>query len=256
MNIYKGTKINQLLQNWPKGTVATSAWLQTQGISALLKKQYQNTRWIETLGYGAVIRKGDKVNWEGALFALQKQLGIAIHVGGKSALELQGYAHFIKFDQSDIHLYVQGSKKLPLWFTAHNWGKKLDIHMTKFLCTLEGLALHKEGEFAIRISTPERAFLETLYLVPQQQALQECYYLIENMIDLRPSLLQSLLEQTRSIKVKRLFFFLADKLNHPWLSQLDKSKIPLGTGKRKIVESGVLDPKYLITVPKDLLEND
>ena len=55
-----------------------------------------------------------------------------------------------------------------------------------------------------------------------------------------------------SFQVKRLFFFLADKLNHPWLGKLDRSRISLGSGKRKIVENGVLDKTYLITIPKEL----
>jgi hypothetical protein len=252
MNVSKGTKINNLLQHWPKGTVATSSWLKEQGVSSLLKQKYQHTQWLESIGYGAVIRKGDTVNWQGALYALQEQLHIAIHVGGKSALELQGYAHFIKLGASALHLYSQYGKKLPVWFTTHKWDGEIKIHKTGFLATREGLTSHQEANFLLQISTPERAFLETLYLVPQAQDIQECYYLLENMIDLRPSVLQRLLEKTTSVKVKRLFFFLADKVNHPWLNQLDKTKISLGSGKRKIVEGGVLDKEYLITVPKGL----
>ncbi len=189
---------------------------------------------------------------QGGLFALQTQLHIDVHVGGKTALELQGYAHFIKLSQSGIHLYLQQSKKLPLWFTNHPWGQTMSIHTTNFLPPSLGLRSHPEKDFAIQISGPERAFLEMLYLVPKDQDLQECYYILENLIDLRPSVLQELLEQTTSIKVKRLFLFLADKLNHPWLDQLDRSRISLGSGKRKIVEKGVLDKTYLITVPGDL----
>ncbi|MBS0271181.1 MAG: type IV toxin-antitoxin system AbiEi family antitoxin [Proteobacteria bacterium] len=256
MNMFNGTKINQLLQIWPKGTVATSSWLKKQGISSILKQKYQESQWVESIGYGAVIRKGDKVDWPGALFALQDQLQIDIHVGGKSALELLGYAHFVKFGESVLHLYSHHGKKLPLWFTNHQWGQEVYVHKTKLLCSHEGLTSYQEMAFSITISGAERAFLEMLYLVPQQQDMQECYYLLENLIDLRPVVLQALLEKVSSVKVKRLFFFLADKLNHPWLDSLDKSKISLGSGKRKIVEQGVLDKKYLITVPRELLGND
>ena len=95
-----------------------------------------------------------------------------------------------------------------------------------------------------------------MYLFPKHQDLQECYYILENMIDLRPSLLQSLLERVNSVKVKRLFFFLADKLNHPWLDQIDKNKIYFGSGKREIIKGGVLDKKYLITVPREFVDHD
>ena len=256
MNINNGTKINQLLQNWPKGTVATSLWLKEQGITPILKDKYQESLWIESIGHGVVIRKGDKVDWPGALFALQEQLHMEIHVGGKSALELQGYGHFIKFGESVIHLYVNLDKKLPSWFLNCKWDQSIQLHKTQFLNTTMGIIFHQEKNFSIKISSPERAFLEILYLFPKHQDLQECYYILENMIDLRPSLLQSLLERVNSVKVKRLFFFLADKLNHPWLDQIDKNKIYFGSGKREIIKGGVLDKKYLITVPREFVDHD
>lgn len=138
MSNLKGTKINQLLRVWPKGTVATSVWLNEQGISSLLKQKYQESGWVEAIGYGAVIRAGDTVDWRGALYALQAQLGLKIYVGGKSALELQGYGHFIKFGKSTLHFYTQERKKLPLWFTSHDWGEKLQVHKSQFLTSDRG----------------------------------------------------------------------------------------------------------------------
>lgn len=54
------------------------------------------------------------------------------------------------------------------------------------------------------------------------------------------------------MKVKRLFFWLADRHNHSWLKQIDRDTVDLGKGKRMLVKGGRLDPKYLITVPEDL----
>jgi hypothetical protein len=62
-------------------------------------------------------------------------------------------------------------------------------------------------------------------------------------------LVQQLLESCASVKVKRLSLHLAEKHGHPWLNQLDQTKISLGSGKRVLVPGGRLDPKYLITVP-------
>jgi hypothetical protein len=64
--------------------------------------------------------------------------------------------------------------------------------------------------------------------------------------------LQKLLEDCKSVKVKRLFFFFADRHNHAWLKRLDRSRIDLGKGKRMLVRGGKLDPTYEITVPEDL----
>lgn len=256
MNIIKETKINQLLQKWPQGTVATTPWLKEQGISSLLMQAYQKTGWVQSIGHGAFIRRGDRLSWQGALFPLQSQLHLNVHVGGKSSLELQGYAHFIKFRDTSIYLYAQPGKKIPLWFTKLKLEETFSIHKTSLLNVDIGLISHPVKDFSIKISSPERAFLELLYLVPYEQDLQECYYLLENLINLRPSLLQILLEQVHSIKVKRLFLFLADKLNHPWLDRLDRTKILLGSGKRKIVDGGVLDKKYLITIPQELTDKN
>lgn len=255
MSVSKGNILNQLLQNWPKGTVATSAWLKEQGVSMSLIKRYRASNWIESIGRGAAIRTGDKVEWQGALCALQQQLHIKIHVGGKSALELQGYAHFIKLGKSTTQLFFQKRQKLPTWFLKNDWGTSIQIHETQFLTESEGIIAHRVGDYSIMISGPERSFLETLYLVPKQQGLKESYYLLENLIDLRPSVLQLLLERVNSIRVKRLFFFLADKINHPWLARLDRSRINLGSGKRQIIKDGIFDKNYMITVPKDFIDD-
>jgi hypothetical protein len=58
-----------------------------------------------------------------------------------------------------------------------------------------------------------------------------------------------LLEKCTSVKVKRLFLHLAELHRHPWVRQLDPTKVDLGSGKRALVPGGKLDPKYLITVP-------
>lgn len=53
------------------------------------------------------------------------------------------------------------------------------------------------------------------------------------------------------MKVKRLFFYFADRHNHAWLKRLNKEAVDLGHGKRMLVKGGVLDPTYQ-TVPEDL----
>ncbi len=55
-----------------------------------------------------------------------------------------------------------------------------------------------------------------------------------------------------NVKVKRLFFFFADRHQHAWLKRLDKKAIDLGSGNRVLVKSGRLDKRYRITVPGDL----
>ena len=93
-----------------------------------------------------------------------------------------------------------------------------------------------------------------MYLSPKNLDLIECYHLMENLVNLKPKLLQELLENCDSFKVNRLFLYLADKAQHQWLSFIDTSKIKLGNGNRRITANGTYVAKYQITVPKELAE--
>jgi hypothetical protein len=52
--------------------------------------------------------------------------------------------------------------------------------------------------------------------------------------------------------VNRLFLFMAEKHEHPWIEELALSDINLGSGKRVIIKNGALNKKYQITVPREL----
>lgn len=80
----------------------------------------------------------------------------------------------------------------------------------------------------------------------------DLYYVMEQLTTLRPGLVQTLLEQNSSVKMKRLFLFMAEKAGHAWFSDLDLQKIDTGSGKREIVPNGVYDSKYQIVIPEEL----
>ena len=96
--------------------------------------------------------------------------------------------------------------------------------------------------------------MEILHLVPGKVGFDEAFLIMENLATLRPEMVQRLLVMCRSIKVKRLFMFMAEKHGHSWVSELDVSKLDLGKGKRMIVPRGCLDKKYRITVPRNHYE--
>ena len=93
--------------------------------------------------------------------------------------------------------------------------------------------------------------MEMLHLVPGKVGLEEASLIMENLVSLRPAVVQRLLEICRSVKVKRFFMYMAEKHEHQWVSQLDLSKVDFGKGKRMIVADGKLDKKYQITVPRE-----
>ncbi|GBF20353.1 MULTISPECIES: type IV toxin-antitoxin system AbiEi family antitoxin [Arenibacter] len=256
MSTDKRIKINQLLSTHASGVVYLSSWLVQQGYSLDLQKRYRNSDWFTSIGTGAMIRSGDKVGYEGAIYALQKQAGLYIHPGGKTALSLLGKSHYLELSPNKVTVFGGQHEKLPTWCIKHDWGVKLDYHSSSFLPADIGLVELELKTFSIKVSSAARAMLECLFLVPKNQELVECYQLMEGLNNLRPNLVQNLLENCTSVKVNRLFMYLAEKANHSWVKHLNIDKINLGSGKRSIVKNGVYDPKYKITVPVELANGE
>mgnify|MGYP005865560261 CR=1 FL=1 len=250
----KVNKINRLLSSQPSGIVLTSTWLKDQGYSLELQKQYRKSKWFEAIGTGAMIRHGDKVDYLGGVLALQNQLGLSIHPAAKTALAIQGKAHYLEFSNLQVQLFGSRKDTLPLWFKNRDWGVNVECKLTSFLPPKLGLVEIEHKTFTILVSSPAKAIMECLYLAPRAQSLLETYQLMEGLNNLRPKTVQTLLEACSSIKVKRLFLFMADKAGHDWLNYLQLENVDLGSGKRALVSDGVYISKYQISIPKELAE--
>jgi hypothetical protein len=254
MSTDNSTKINHLLTTQPPGIVLQSSWLSKQGYSLDLQKRYRRGNWLTSIGTGAMIRTGDSVGYEGGVYALQNQSGLAIHPGGRTALSLLGKAHYLELSTKKMLLFGNKGEQLPAWFKLHNWGPTIDYHSTSFLPPDIGIVEIELKNFSIKVSGAVRAIMECLYLAPEKQELMECLELMEGLNNLRPSHVQGLLENCRSIKVKRLFLYFAEKAGHEWFKYLNLEKVELGHGKRSIIKNGVYIDKYQITVPKEINE--
>jgi len=250
MNTQKSKKLNPLLTQWRRGAVYTQTYLSKMGYDHNLVKLYRRSGWIESIGSGAYKLSGDTVDWFGGLFALQQQKKIAVHAGGKTALELKGFAHYGRVSGEKCFVFTNSGTLIPKWFKNYNWDVEVVLKGTNLFPTglKDSFTLHQHKDLSITISTPERAALEMLYYVPFLQGFDESLNIIETLMSLRPDLVQKLLEQCNSVKVKRLFLYLAEKSELPWFDQIDQDKINLGSGKRVIIPGGVLDKKYHITV--------
>lgn len=255
MNNLKKTKLNKLLSSHPSGTVLVSSWLTGQGYSLDLQKQYRKSQWFDSIGTGALVRHGDQVDYLGGVYALQTQLGLWVHPAGKTALSMHGKAHYLEMALNRVQLFGGADDSLPLWFKKHDWGLSIDCRLSSFLPPDLGLVEIEHRNFMIKVSSPARAIMECLYLAPNAQPLLEVFELMEGLNNLRPASVQMLLVNCNSVKVKRLFLYLADKAGHDWLNYLKLEKVNLGAGKRAIVKNGVYVPKYQITVPKELENN-
>lgn len=250
MNTHKSKKLNPLLIQWKRGVVYTQTYLTRLGYNHDLVKSYRRSGWIESLGTGAYKLSGDTIDWLGALYALQKQKKLAVHVGGRTALELKGYAHYARHGRNKCFLFGQSNTALPKWFLNYNWNVELVFKATNLFPPFikDSLIEFPHKEITVIISAPERAVLEMLYYIPAKQGFDEAYHILEGLLSLRPQLVQKLLEKCNSVKVKRLFLYMAEKAELPLLKQLNLKKINLGNGKRVIVPNGKLNKKYQITV--------
>ena len=54
----------------------------------------------------------------------------------------------------------------------------------------------------------------------------------------------------RSVKVRRLALWFAERHTQPWRERLEPDRIDLGTGNRTLAPKGRLDPTYRITDPR------
>jgi hypothetical protein len=254
------TKLNRLLKNWPKGGIIVSSYLKHFEISRQLVARYVKSQWLQSIGNGSFIKSGETVDWIGGVYALQSQMKLRVHVGGKNALRLLGIQHFLNLGTSKtVWLFGQRGEKLPKWFLESvRWdksGSKIN-YITPVLFSDNKVGLEKyyiTTDYVVTISSAERALLELLYLVPSEQTLEEAKYIMEGLVTLRPNLLQKLLEQCRVIKVKRLFIFLADLCQLPCLEHLNLSTIDLGEGKRVIGEGGYYISKYQLSLSQNFV---
>jgi hypothetical protein len=258
MSTSNKSKLNQLLAQWPDGRILTTVWLKKHGYEPELIQKYKNSHWLQPLGVGAFKKFDDVVNWSSAVECVQTQLNLQLHVGGKTALGLLGKTQYLILNQSEILLYGTKKDALPKWIKNYVWGPRF-IYKVKALFPAEqdfgsknfGFTKYEYDNRTIIISAPERAYLEYLDELPQKYSYREALDILENLTSLRSTVVQVLLENCKSLKVKRLFLHLAERVNHPWFKKLEISKLDLGSGKRMIFRNGVLDKKYNITVPKN-----
>lgn len=247
-------KLKDLLQYWPGNTLAVTPWLEKQQISLQLTRHYLKSGWIEKVGNGVYKRKGDRVDWRGAVFALQQGLELKVHVGGITALELIGESHFVSLAKQRLCLFNNGSEHprrlLPKWLIEHFSDSCLIEYYRRCLFKSEvGLQNLNCGNFEIRISSRERALLEILSLVPQKISFEHAALLFQGKATLRPDLVQVLLGACLSQQTNRLFVHLARKNQYDFIQHLNLRQIDFGHGRRVIKAGKVFDSALNLYLP-------
>ncbi len=252
MSLVKENKLKQLYQLLPEGVVASSSWLNSKGYSAQLLYKYVKSGWLQKMGRGAYVRSSSSVEWEGVMLGLQHLLGLPFHIGSLTALNLQGFAHYLPVG-GEKKIAIYGKSNPPNWIKNIEFSQEFIFSKKPSFGTL-GIKKHatKIRDWQIDISTPERAILELLYQAEKEgTSFQFVAEIFEGLTTLSPKLLNELLPICKSIKVKRLFLFFANHYNFSWVKHIDTKDITLGVGKMQIVKNGKYDKTYMITIPKD-----
>jgi len=276
-------KLNQLERDLPEGLIVDAGWLEKRGYASNLRSYYVSHGWLDQPARGAYRKKRGRLSWQQVVISLQTILDYPpLIVGGGTALALHGLSHYVSHELGEIHLY--GEKAPPSWVRNLKLAQRIVYHNQRRLFGGESASVSASSlawdvrenrgrdltkmhggsvtsitwgqwDWPLALSTPERAILELLDELPDRASFHHVDKIMEGLAGLRPRKMQKLLFDCRSIKVKRLFYFFADRQQHAWLKHLDKKSINLGTGKRLLVKGGSLDPVYHITVPEDL-DND
>lgn len=264
----------------PYGLVVTKSWLADEhGL-----KRHKIDNWVKSGQLVAVARgvfkrpDTNKLKWQGVVCSLQR-MGSDLAPGGLTALTLQGMRHYVSPVHKTVQLY--GNDKLPAWvnnlvpdtnFIRYSGkslfgtlGLKNDVYNSKNDTSADGdrdwifSTTFSWGldDWAMTISTPERAILEVLLDVPEHVSFEHAEQLFQGLLTMSPRRIEKLLELCTNVKVKRLFLWLAEKNKSVWLKKVNLERFSmesgvLGSGKRVIAKGGGLDPKYLITVPKEM----
>ena len=247
-------KLKSLLDLHVPGTIMLASWLDAKGFSHDLQQRYRKSGWIESVGVGAFKRPNETIGWQGALYSLQNQANLPVYIGGPTALFMLGFSHYIRTRAETVYLFSQLNMRLPAWFKQYPWTEEVFHVKTSFLPVEIGMDEYQETQIPLLIASSERAIFECLYLTPEKLDIMEVYQIMSGLVNLRPGLLQKLLEGCSSVKVKRLFLYMAKKANHQWFQFLDLSSVGLGQGDRSIVSDGAYDSEFRITIPKELAQ--
>lgn len=198
--------IKGLQATLPRGAPFDLPVLQSFGVSPQLAARYAESGWLVRLGHGVYAFPNDAFDVNGALLFLQRRVA-SLHVGGKSALALQGVRHNLGV-RDTLVLWGEARFALPAWFTERFPARYVNARLFDWsVPDLAEATLHTPpGQTqGLRVAVPERATLELLYEAGTGQSLEEARHLFDGLRSPRKALLGQLLSCCTSVKAVRLF---------------------------------------------------
>lgn len=268
---------------FPPGLLISASWLREHGYPSNLLAYYVSAGKLDSPARGVYRSPGTPLKWQSVVATLQLNEGSWSHVGGRTAIVQRGLGHYARTREAET-IQLFGPERLPSWVNKLGLPERLEQRSDAAfgelrVCRDEKGVLHRFGkkeesispeklpdlalvevkwgtfDWPLIFSTEERAILELLQNVPERESIHEAYVLLQGLVNLRPQRVSALLRACHSIKAKRLFLALAERIGHAWFRHLELKGVDLGSGKRSIFPGGKLDAKYHITLPADLGEH-
>jgi hypothetical protein len=238
-----------------EGLIVDRKWLSKKGFHRTRVDFFLRSGRLVNVSRGVYRRPGPPLKWEHVVYSL-RTLGFPVHIGGRSALEMQGYAHYLPLGANPQRIDLRCTRKLPYWLDKLDVPAQFDVHTIRLFAALppDSLTTRPFGhwDWPLRYATPELALLQVLADVRNEADFSVSDKYFESATLLRPSLVNALLRACTQIKAKRLFLWFAARHDHPWHEKLELDGVDLGRGKRMIVAGGALDTRFQITVPKEM----
>jgi hypothetical protein len=258
-------RLKSVLEQVPPGFLVDSRWLAASDVARSSAHDYHREGWLERVERGVYRRpyphadSNERRDWKMPVLSAQWIMGYDFHVGGMTALTLDGQNHYVAIGRSS-KVYLYGN--VPSWLPKLSLDAKFQLRRRQ-LFGADPLGIDNRNfdpgaanapnpwNWPFLRSSPERAILEALNELPDEESFHVVDMVFQGLTALRPGRLDNLLAACRSVKVKRLFFLFADRHNHSWLRHIDRANVDLGKGPRSLVDGGSYVAAYQLVVPSE-----
>ena len=253
--------LGPLLDQVPPGFLVDARWLAANGVGAGAVRNYVDRGWLERLAWGVYRRPlpggaaiQGVVPWKTALLSLQRIMKYDVHMGGLSALDLLSFA---SCQQHSVHIYGD----VPTWLDRVPTDKPFTVHRRRHFKGDETGILETARDrgwsslmaiwlWQMKVSSRERALLEVLINLCSEADFDNVDAIFRRVSLLRPHVMMEVLAACQSMTAQRLFFVFADRHQHTYLKDMDRSAIDFGASLQTSVRGGEVHPKYNVHVPK------
>jgi hypothetical protein len=258
-------RLKFVLDQVPPGFLVDSRWLAASEVAKSSAHDYHREGWLERVARGVYRRpyphpdSEERRDWKIPILSAQWIMSYDFHVGGMTALGLQGHAHYLALGRG-AKVYLYGDA--PTWLAKLALDAEFRFRRRQLFgggpLGIDNRDFNPQAgdapspwNWPLVQSSPERAILEALNELPDEESFHGVDMVFQGLTALRPARLTRLLTACKSIKVKRLFLLFADRHGHSWLKHLERDKIDLGTGPRSLVHGGRYAAAYQLVVPEE-----